>query len=118
MYDCFILYSSGQNYFGIETEDQLTNNFGEVFQLGRIFVRSSLENLPDRAMFVLTVNARDRGNPPTLPGSCKVIITVSKGVQDLKPKWDENLRARVQIEEVQRFPSFFTPVLRNFGYYL
>lgn len=80
--------------------------------MGRIFVRSSLENLPDRAMFVLTVNARDRGNPPTLPGSCKVIITVSKGVQDLKPKWDERIPARVQIEEVQMF-QYLTPILRN-----
>jgi hypothetical protein len=51
-------------------------------------------------MFELTVLARDEGNPPTPPGSCKVIITVSKGVQDLKPKWDELLPARVQINEV------------------
>ncbi|XP_060576448.1 protein dachsous-like, partial [Ruditapes philippinarum] len=64
-------------------------------------------------MFELTVLARDEGNPPTPPGSCKVIITVSKGVQDLKPKWDELLPARVQINENEP-PNTFVTTLKAY----
>lgn len=110
--DYFIESSTneGSLYFNIETVDQTSARVGEVLKIGRIYVQRSLESLPDRSLFELTIQARDRGNPPTVPGQCKVYITVSKGVQDLKPKWDETLPVRVEIPENQAPGYYVTTV--------
>ncbi|XP_052768802.1 cadherin-23-like isoform X2 [Mya arenaria] len=91
--------NQGYNYFGIETVDVPSSRPDEKLKRGRIYVRRSLQALADRTVFNMTVYARDKGSPPLDPGKCIVIITVSKGVQDMKPKWDENLNTKVQIPE-------------------
>lgn len=99
-YICCSLCSTGLIYFGIETVDMTSSRPGDVLRRGRIFVKRSLQNLADRSLFELTVLAKDSGDPPLPAGTSTVRITVSKGVQDLKPKWDELLPTRVTIYEV------------------
>ncbi|XP_053385774.1 cadherin-23-like isoform X2 [Mercenaria mercenaria] len=91
--------NDGRRYFSIKTDDQSSDRPGEFLRIGQLYVISSLKNLPDRSVYMLTVAAQDMGSPVTPPGLCKVFITVSKGVQDLKPKWAEDLPARVKISE-------------------
>lgn len=92
---------SGLVYFGIETVDMTSSRPGDVLRRGKIYVKRSLENLADRSIFELTVLAKDNGQPPLPAGTSTVRITVSKGVQDLKPKWDEGQPTRVTIPEVK-----------------
>lgn len=87
-------------YFDIATEAETSATVGEVLNTGRIFVKASLENLPDRSVFELYISARDTGEKPHLIGYSRVRILVNKGVQDLTPKWDINMAPRAEIPEV------------------
>jgi len=99
-HESFHIHTPGFNYFGIQTEDVSSSRPNEILKRGRIFVRRSLENLADRTVFDMRIRAQDKGVPTLEPGFCRVLITVSKGVQDLKPKWDDLLSSRVYINEV------------------
>lgn len=94
------LFITGNVYFNIETDETPSARPGEFIRRGLITVRNSLENLADRTVFEFWVFAKDQGQPPLPRGNATVIITVSKGVQDLKPKWKEDLATSVSVYEV------------------
>ncbi|KAL4240787.1 hypothetical protein ACF0H5_001575 [Mactra antiquata] len=110
-YSIYNSTNEGLAFFGIETIDEQSAEIGKVLKIGRIFVRRSLKNLADRSLFEMIVYARDKGTPRLAPGVCRVKIIVSKGVQDLKPKWDERLLSRVQIPENQPINTLVYNVL-------
>jgi len=101
LYICHLINTAGLLYFGMNTVDMASSRPGDVLRRGRIYVKRSLENLADRSLFELVVLAKDSGQPPLDAGRSIVRITVSKGVQDLKPKWDEQLPTRVEVSEVR-----------------
>ncbi|XP_052263415.1 protocadherin Fat 3-like isoform X3 [Dreissena polymorpha] len=101
--------NNDEQYFGIETVNVVSSRLGENLKRGRIFVRRSLESLPDRKIFSFDVFARDKGTSPK-QGQSKVKITVSKGVQDLKPKWNDTMPSKIQIPENRPLNSEVTRV--------
>lgn len=88
--------SNASYYFGVDTRLQGTTT---TLKMGRMYVKNSLKSLPDNSIFELIVAATDNGLDYVRRGTTKVIITVSKGVKDPKPKWDPNLVSKVYVPE-------------------
>ena len=93
-----LFFSSASFYFDVETRLE-----GSVRpeKIGRVIVRNSLRALPDESVFTLQITASDNGPEEVRRGSCRVIIKVSKGVIDPKPRWTPGLKSKVYVPEVK-----------------
>ena len=82
-------------------ETVTSRSANKKLNLGRLYVLSSLWDLPDNFIFFMTVEARDNiDGQVSLVGNCSVEITVVKGVKDPMPKWLTGLNSTVSILEV------------------